>query len=354
MSKINVSRRDFLKAAGIGAAALGLTACGGSSSTAASSTAASSAAGSTASAGGSNWPTDTVSFYVPAKAGGGTDMTARVFLQGINEVHPGNYIVVNDVTGGGSVAAENVRNAKPDGLNLLAYHTGLCTSIASGQYAHDLSEFTICGMFITVPDEATGGLFVPGNSKFDKLEDLIEYGKAHPGELMAGMQNGSSTQLIEALFEKEFGFEATMVDAGSNADKVTALMGNQIDYCFMNTTGNDQYVKSGDLKCLGTWGSKGCKRSSIIPDTPTLEEIYPDENMPRLDMYGYIAGPAGMSDELVQTISEVMKEATDTATVKDGYVKLATTVKWISPEESAEILQQCQEAYNQAYALTQG
>ena len=168
MSKLNISRRDFLKAAGVSAAALGLTACGGSSSSTAASGSAS-AAGSTASAGGSNWPTDTVSFYVPAKAGGGTDMTARVFLQGINEVHPGNYIVVNDVTGGGTVAAENVRNAKPDGLNLLAYHTGLCTSIASGQYAHDLSEFTICGMFITVPDEATGGLFVPGNSKFDKL-----------------------------------------------------------------------------------------------------------------------------------------------------------------------------------------
>ena len=163
MSKLNISRRDFLKAAGVSAAALGLTACGGSSSSTAASGSAS-AAGSTASAGGSNWPTDTVSFYVPAKAGGGTDMTARVFLQGINEVHPGNYIVVNDVTGGGTVAAENVRNAKPDGLNLLAYHTGLCTSIASGQYAHDLSEFTICGMFITVPDEATGGLFVPGNS----------------------------------------------------------------------------------------------------------------------------------------------------------------------------------------------
>lgn len=353
MSKLNISRRDFLKAAGVSAAALGLTACGGSSSSTAASGSAS-AAGSTASAGGSNWPTDTVSFYVPAKAGGGTDMTARVFLQGINEVHPGNYIVVNDVTGGGTVAAENVRNAKPDGLNLLAYHTGLCTSIASGQYAHDLSEFTICGMFITVPDEATGGLFVPGNSKFDKLEDLIAYGKEHPGELMAGMQNGSSTQLIEILFEKEFDFQATMVDAGSNADKVTALMGNQIDYCFMNTTGNDQYVQSGDLKCLVAWGGKGCKRSSIIPDTPTLEEIYPDENMPRLDMYGYIAGPAGMSDELVQTINDAIKEAVETDTVKEGYKKLATTVEWVSPADSVEILQQCQNAYNEAYALTQG
>lgn len=354
MSKINVSRRDFLKAAGIGAAALGLTACGGSSSTAASSTAASSAAGSTASAGGSNWPTDTVSFYVPAKAGGGTDMAGRLFLQGMNEVHPGNYIVVNDVTGGGSVAAENVRNAKPDGLNLLMYHTGLCTSIASGQYAHDLSEFTICGMFMTVAEEANGGIFVPGNSKFDTIQDLIEYGKAHPGELMAGMQNGSSTQLIEALFENEFGFEATMVDAGSNADKVTALMGNQIDYCFMNTTGNDQYVKSGDLKCLMTWGKKGAARSLTIPDAPTIDEAYPDNTLPRLDMYGYIAGPAGMSDELVETINEAMKGATATSTVQDGYKKLDMVVEWYSAADSAEILQQCQDAYNQAYALTQG
>ena len=160
------------------------------------------------------------------------------------------------------------------------------------------------------------------NITFDEFAkgsfDLIAYGKEHPSELMAGMQNGSSTQLIEVLFEKEFDFQATMVDAGSNADKVTALMGNQIDYCFMNTTGNDQYVQSGDLKCLVAWGGKGCKRSSIIPDTPTLEEIYPDENMPRLDMYGYIAGPAGMSDELVQTINDAIKVAQEL--LENGYV----------------------------------
>lgn len=102
------------------------------------------------------------------------------------------------------------------------------------------------------------------------------------------------------------------------------------------------------------WGGKGCKRSSIIPDTPTLEEIYPDENMPRLDMYGYIAGPAGMSDELVQTINDAIKEAVETDTVKEGYKKLSTTVEWVSPADSVEILQQCQNAYNEAYALTQG
>ena len=85
-----------------------------------------------------------------------------------------------------------------------------------------------------------------------------------------------------------------------------------------------------------------------------VDEAYPDNTMPRLNMYGYIAGPAGMSEDLVNTISEAMKGATETTTVQEGYKKLDMVVEWYSPEESAEILQQCQDAYNEAYALTQG
>ena len=74
-------------------------------------------------------------------------------------------------------------------------------------------------------------------------------------------------------------------------------------------------------------------------------------DMPRLDMYGYIAGPKGMSEADVAAISETIKGAVETQTVKDGYAKLATTVEFVSPEESVEILKKCQEAYNEAYAL---
>mgnify|MGYP000099117675 FL=1 len=100
---------------------------------------------------------------------------------------------------------------------------------------------------------------------------------------------------------------------------------------------------------LVAWGGKGCKRSSIIPDTPTLEEIYPDENMPRLDMYGYIAGPAGMSDELVQTINDAIKEAVETDTVKEGYKKLATTSSGSLPQT---LLRSCSSARTPTTRLT--
>lgn len=339
---------------------LGLAACS-SSTTTAPTTAATTAPDKTeattvpeTAAASSSWPTDTVSMYVPAKAGGGTDMMARLFIQGMSEANGGNYIVVNDVTGGGTVAAETVRNAKPDGLNLLMYHTGLCTSIASGQYAHTLDEFTICGLFITPSTEAGGAIFVPGNSPFNTIEELVDYAKEHPGELMTGIQNGSSSQLVTALFTNAVGIELTAVEAGSNADKVTALMGNQIDMCFMNTTGNDQYVQNGDLKCLVQWGAEGCSRSSLFPDVRLLEEVYPDAEMARLDMIGYIAGPKGMSAEDVAEINRVVKAAIENPTVQEGYAKLSSAVTYYTAEEAAEILRVCQEGTSAAFALVNG
>lgn len=336
---------------------LGLVACGsGASSAPTSAPAKSEAVAPAADAGAatSSWPTDTVSMYVPAKAGGGTDMMARIFIQGMSEANGGNYIVINDVNGGGTVAAEAVRNAKPDGLNLLMYHTGLCTSIASGQYAHSLEDFTICGLFITAPDQATGGIFVPGNSPFNTIEELIDYTKEHPGELMVGMQNGSSTQLITALIENALGVDWTEVEAGSNADKVTALMGNQIDLCFMNTTGNDQYVQNGDLKILLQWGREGATRSTLFPDTPLLEEVYPDADLPRMDMLGFIAGPKGMSEADVAEINRVMKAAIENPTVQEGYAKMATVVEYYTAEEATQMLLDMQTATTDAYNMVNG
>lgn len=337
-----------------------LAACGSSSSSAAASTGtASTGTGSTAAstgaadAGESNWPTDTVSFYVPATAGGGTDMMARLFLQGLNEVHPGNYIVVNDTTGNGSVAAETVRNADPDGLNLLMYHTGLCTAIATGQYAHTLDDFQILGLFITpVTDETTLAVYVPGNSPFNSLEELIDYAKEHPGELVSGVQNGSTSQFIEVLFEQAVGIETTMVEAGSNADKVTALMGNQLDLVLMNTTGNDQYVEAGNLKCLVTIGAEGAARSSLFPDVPTAEEL--GYTIPQLDMIGFIAGPKGMDEADIAAINSAMEAAIATDTVQEGYTQMAAEVVYVTIEEAEEMLATAQENYNNAVELING
>ncbi len=88
----------------------------------------------------SNWPQKDVQIIVPANAGGGTDIVARIVAAYLAEATGKNFTVVNQSSGSGLVAYETVRNAKPDGSTLLFWHTGF--------YLHDeqcLHLSGVCG-----------------------------------------------------------------------------------------------------------------------------------------------------------------------------------------------------------------
>lgn len=339
---------------------LSMTACGGNK--AASSDGSSTGAAATTKAGGntadanaeSSWPSNTVSFYLPAKAGGGTDMLGRLFSQGMTEVNGGNYVIVNDTTGNGTVACETVRNSKPDGLNLLMYHTGLCANVASGLYDHTIDDFSMLGLFISLNEtNCTAGLYVPADLPYDTFEELVAYAKENPGELISGVQNGSSSQFGQFLLEDACGFKTTQVEAGSNADKVTALMGGQIDMAILTHTGTTQYVESGALKCLVQYGIVGATEKTMLPDVPSLAEVNPewDKNYIRVDLIGFIAGPKGMSDADIAEINNVIKGAVETETVQKGFEQMGAVVSYYTIDEATEIVKGVQEGYDRAAEL---
>ena len=116
-----------------GTMALSLAACGGSetASTTAAPAAGSEAAGSEAAGGeaaaveteATSWePSTTVSIVVPAGAGGNTDLSARVFAQYAKQLTGHDFIVVNSNGAAGSVAANQVLAADPDGHTFLYGH----------------------------------------------------------------------------------------------------------------------------------------------------------------------------------------------------------------------------------------
>lgn len=124
----------------------------------------------------SSWPSGTVQLYVPASAGGGTDMIARVFAKGMSDATGANFVVINDATGGGTVALETVRNSKPDALNLYLGHTGQCGMMATGQYNYTYDDFQMLGT-ITVPGTETNCIVVNKNVEANTLEEFIEAAK---------------------------------------------------------------------------------------------------------------------------------------------------------------------------------
>lgn len=329
---------------------LGLAACGGDSNGANNNSNNEKTA--------SDWPADTVTMYVPATAGGGTDVMGRIFIEGMSRANGGNYIVVNDTAGSGTVACETVRNASTDGLNLLMYHSTMLSNYAIGVYDHGIEDFQVLGLFCTPNVEvATNGIYVPKDSPFNTFEELVEYAKAHPDELTNGVQNGGNAHFGSCLLEDTIGYSTIKVDSGANVDRITALMGGQLDVSSIPTMTAAAYSKSGDLKCLMTYGAAaGCARDPNEPDVPTLGEINAewDKAMPRVDIICFIAGPKGMSQVDIDEIHKTIKAAVEDQEVIDSLAKMGSVVEYKTIEEATRWLEENQAAFAQAAPLVTG
>ena len=157
---------------------LGLAACGGSSSAPAAEekteeTAAGDAAASTEAPSG--WaPSGTVSIIVPAGAGGNTDLSARVFAQYAKEISGVDFIVVNANGAAGSVAANQVLSAAPDGQTVLYGHNLVNVANVAGVTDYDYTAFKLGPTFAKDPAQQ---LYVNPN-KYADLNAFIEAAKA--------------------------------------------------------------------------------------------------------------------------------------------------------------------------------
>ncbi len=293
------------------------------------------------------WPDGDVTVYVPANPGGSSDMIARLDTDAMSKITGANFVVVNDTTGANSVAYETVRSADPDGQTLLIYHGGMCTQYASGQYDHSLDEFDVLGG-LTTSDTIGYGIYVSGKSEFETLDDLVAYAKENPNKLTAAIETNNMDHLIEGMFAKQFGIELNVVSGGSNTEKLPLLMGGNVDICFFTPAGNADYVASGDLKCLASFGSE---RSELLPDVPTLTEL--GEEPILLPIFFFIAGPKGMSDEVKADVDAVIEQISADEKIQEAVTSYGMQWTYEPLEQVIENAHEMQAAYVEAFSLIQ-
>ena len=153
-------------------------------------------------------PTSTVSIIIPAGAGGDTDLTARVFAQYAKEMTGVDFIVVNASGAAGSIAANQVLSAAPDGLTVLYGHNLVNVANVAGVTDYNYTAFKLGPTFAKNP---ANQLFV-NPEKYDSLEAFIEAAKANPGKLKACTEVGAYTYYLILAFEKAAGIDLDIVD----------------------------------------------------------------------------------------------------------------------------------------------
>jgi tripartite-type tricarboxylate transporter receptor subunit TctC len=253
-----------------------------------------------------DWPNGTVQMIVPTKPGGGTDIMSRIFADYLARASGGNVVVVNQPAGGGAVAADQVRGAKPDGKTLLFNHTGQIVNWHTGRVPINPADLTVIGVGQSYPPQVYA---VAPDAPWDTMKEFVDDARANPGKLSIAVQLGGTSHFIAGLLEMNEGIDLKKAEAAAEVDKVAAIQGGFITIGNLSAGSGRQYQGSGDMKVLG-----------LMDEEPNAR--YP-EFVPMKDQGVNMAwlaplvlwGPPGMDPALVEQINGLIAGmATDPTT----------------------------------------
>ena len=128
------------------------------------------------------WPNSAVQIIVGANAGGGIDTAARIIAKHMSEYFGTSFVVTNTSGGAGSIAANNVKTAKPDGYTFLVAHEALLTNKIQGTTDFDYDAFDCGG----IPFQVFSTCLLSKN--YSTFDELIAAAKAQPGVLKFGTE----------------------------------------------------------------------------------------------------------------------------------------------------------------------
>lgn len=280
-------------------------------------------------------PSAALTMVICASAGGDSDVNARFFAEKMSEV-AGVPVVVSNVSGGsGSVGEQTVIDAGDDGNTALFYHNSLTASAAAGNcqdYVSGLFDVVACCI-----EDGTGGWFVPADSPFYTLQDVIDAAKAAPDTITFATEVGASTYAAMIQFENLTGADLHPVDVGTSAEKQAALLSGTIDISAFQWSVAKDYVEAGQFRCLGVVSAQ---RAQACPDVPTFTEQGADVVIPRYFVMAFNPGVdqavkdywAGVMAEICadETFQQEFFEATGAEVVADP---IAGIDLWLAQED---------------------
>ncbi|MEY8396229.1 tripartite tricarboxylate transporter substrate binding protein [Lachnospiraceae bacterium 45-P1] len=289
------------------------------------------------------WPsTKTVEIYLPFAAGGNSDLCARILGEALGKKTGANFVVVNQTEGNGAVCYNTIAEAPADGSILGWVTPSWFTSYFAG--IHDLNptkDFSVlAGSDLLSPVY----LCVPKNSPFDTLDSLVTYCKEHPGELVFGMQLGSASHYYAESCAQSLGVSWNYVENGTDANRITSLMGGITQATVVSGVSALQYVEAGELKALCCVAEPGSATPEALKDIPSLKGAGYENIAVR--NCNFLYGPK-MDDALCAEINRIFTEVFTDAEVQKRLIEMnQEQTIWKDNIEATETVNQLYESYH--------
>ena len=262
-----------------------------------------------------DWPNKTITAIVPLGAGSASDIIARVVMEQVGKQLGQTVVVENRPGAGGTIGANMVAKATPDGHTILIYG-----ALTSAHALYSKLPYDSVNDFIPVISLGQQPLVIVGAPAkgYKTLADLIAAEKTKPGALnysTAGV--GSASHFGAERLRASAGFEAQHIPFKGAAEAVTDVIAGRSDFSVQLTSTTVPQIREGSLTALAV---SAHKRIALLPDVPTTIEA----GLPAESVYPFYTGlylPAKTPREIVDRLQQETATALEAPAVK---ARLAT------------------------------
>lgn len=255
------------------------------------------------------YPVKPIKVIVPYAAGGVVDVQTRAVTQSMEQFLKQPIVVEPRPGASGSIAAEAVARAEPDGYTLIVSASFLITQpLLESNLRWSAKQFTPIGRFSLSPSY----FVVPNSSPVKTMKEFVDYArKANPPLQYANDGDGAPQTMATEMFRAAAGIKLEPVMYKGAPPAVPDLINGMVALGVLPSTVGLPQIKGGNLRALANASDQ---RSPQLPDVPTIGEAgFPAATVN--SWYGLHA-PAGTPPEVIHKLSEAMKAATALPEVK--------------------------------------
>lgn len=278
------------------------------------------------------WPQRPIRLVAPFATGGGPDILARLFAQELSASLGTSVVVENRAGMGGSIGADAVAKAAPDGYTLLLTTTAT-HSINPALYPNlpydpdrDFTPIALVArtalMLVVAPQ-------VPATD----LQSFLALLRAQPGALsFASAGPGTMQHITAELFMARTGTRMEHISYRGTGQIAADMTAGRVQAMFNSIAAVLPLVQAGRLRALGVTTAA---RSPAAADVPTLAEA----GLPGFEASAWYAayGPAGLPAPVVARLNAAFRAALESPRVLERYAALGLDVESSSPEDLAAI-----------------
>lgn len=280
------------------------------------------------------FPEKRITLVVPTAAGGANDAMARVVGQAMSTILKQTVVVDNKAGANGAIASEFVMRAPADGYTLLlGYVATHAMNPALQKLRYDpVKDFVPVGM---VGSSATVMVINPSLKAAD-VKGVVALLKASPGTISyASAGNGTAPHFAAEMFKLSTGTNMLHVPYKGSAPAINDTVAGQTQVMFPSLFTALPQLKNGKLKAVGIAGSK---RSTLMPEVPTLKE----QGINDVDVSQWYAvfAPANTPPAVVETLNKALNQALNDKSVAQRLEGQGAEVSTMTASEARAFLQQ--------------